>query len=529
MVLGPTPAGAPPAQDGSWNIGGVLGDGYERISGAAGGLTQTLASVRVGSPTAAAAAAPREDAWRAGALLEGIRERAQTGQQVAGGLLSGIRERVTTGHGAIGEHLDRRRKEAAELAWVGQLQDLWQERRAHMDFAALQGAGFGLIDFGANWQAAKKDAQRRLLDMGAPVRAKVMFGLLCVAKTAATSDPDMCECIRYRINDLVDVLGNDLTLFVEQMVDDQRNIMDGKVATTMDELGEFGDAPMFFTPAWFRAFLLHHMMPFDRSLFGQVKDPVWWVFTIISLIPVYGIRIGFFLTLLICIVTGRPADEYQLTAYIIGFKGSQFISSGVIQACQAAVRYYLCVHPGGTHTCDTDGPGANQDLVSGTIDFLGSCVLTWVAFFWLPCSARSAGMRVAVEKAEDEETGGCCGSASQSRGGRLQGLLGWDITTFILSVAFMFGLMYFDTSHLRPGGMPATSPDIADVLGDFNMWEGHTAIFWARVFYSMLSFPFIVFLIPGLNSVLTHTTATGYNRNGICVPFMMHPMPDARD
>merc|ERR1719476_578064 len=97
------------------------------------------------------------------------------------------------------------------------------------------------------------------------------------------------------------------------------------------------------------------------------------------------------------IALGNPPDEFQLVSYIIGFKGSQFISSGVIQAVIAAVKYYMCVHPGGSHSCDTEGPGSTQDLGSGLVDFVGSCVLVWAAFLLLPYSATSAGLRSVVE------------------------------------------------------------------------------------------------------------------------------------
>jgi len=45
------------------------------------------------------------------------------------------------------------------------------------------------------------------------------------------------------------------------------------------------------------------------------------------------------------------------------------------------------------------------------------------------------------------------------------------------------------------------------------------------------SAPFFLFYLPVLNGILTHTTPTGYNKYGICVPFMMPPddapIPDA--
>lgn len=104
-----------------------------------------------------------------------------------------------------------------------------------------------------------------------------------------------------------------------------------------------------------RASVLYHYLPYDRSIFGQLKDPMFWALTVISLVPMYGIRVTFFAFVLVLLISEPPPDEYQLVNYILGFKGSQFIANGMIQSLVAAIRYYMCVHPGGTHTCDTDG------------------------------------------------------------------------------------------------------------------------------------------------------------------------------
>eukprot|EP00392_Amoebophrya_sp_AT5.2_P000921 g923.t1 len=41
-----------------------------------------------------------------------------------------------------------------------------------------------------------------------------------------------------------------------------------------------------------------------------------------------------------------------------------------------------------------------------------------------------------------------------------------------------------------------------------------TDIFWGKVLYSLLSFPFLLFTVPGLSRLLTHGIPTGYARNG---------------
>jgi len=89
-------------------------------------------------------------------------------------------------------------------------------------------------------------------------------------------------------------------------------------------------------------------------------------------------------------------------------------------------------------------------------------------------------------------------------------------------------LWYIDAAHLRPGGRPAIHADLSAVEQDATTWSGHTAIFWARIMYSMLAMPFTLFQLPGLSGILTHTTPTGYNKYGFCVNFTMHPLPKER-
>jgi len=418
------------------------------------------------------------------------------------------------------------------------LKSFWQER-AHLDLPAWKNAGFGLPDFGQKYQEAKLDALGKLTDLGAPVRAKVMFGLLCAMKSLATKDPDMWDCVKYGVDEVLDTFWSDLTVYAEELYRNETLVLANVAADGWEELGALGNTATPCSPRWWRAFFLYHIQPFDRSIFGRLKDPVFLVCLVLSLVPSHGIRIMVKTFVLSLLLTGGTPDEYQLTDFIVGLKGSQFLSSGLIQAAMASVQYYMCIRPGGTHTCDSDGPGANQCLVTGLVDWLGSCVIAWVAFFCLPCSTESAGIRYPVDDDEqDEELGQsrrpppprrvcCCTDPRKTlhpgRGGRLQGLLLWDVVSFILSFLFMITLMFTDILHWRPGGDPAVIESPLETLELAARTKDYSALFWARVLYAFLSFPFTLFLIPGLSSVLTHTTPTGFNRNGVCVPSVQRP------
>merc|ERR1712113_401827 len=136
------------------------------------------------------------------------------------------------------------------------------------------------------------------------------------------------------------------------------------------------------------------------------------------------------------------------------------------------------------------------------IDFFGSVVLVWVAFALLPCSSKHglqtqlAAVRENIKAkhslpvlASQEEEG-------PKQGGRLLRILWWDLASFMLCLSGLVGLQYIEG------------------YGEFL-----TNLFWCRVAYSMLSFPFFFFYLPGLRQLLTHAEPTGFASNGRCVPF----------
>jgi len=441
--------------------------------------------------------------------------------------------------------------------------------RSNANIDALKEAGFGMHDqAGEMWERRKKEAEKRLFEMAAPVRAKVLLALRESVKGGLVADPDMCECVKTRLSDLVDLFWDDLTISVEKAMDDAKEATLGQVPNQdVDTLAELGVEPCLLGPRWWRAKLLYHLLPFDLSIFGNFKDPWWWLLMVFMCLPSFSflpnpfraipVRVPFFVVYLICVVTGYPADEFQLVQYIMSIKGLQFLCSGIGMMCYAAFQYYMCVHPGGTHTCDKSGPGAKQDLLVSVTDWIGTCSLVWIAFLWLPCSERSAGIReipdsnntnqtnageVPAQNAnanteadgEVEAGNGCCGAKAWERekGGRLRGWLCYDCGCFIFSLCMCFLLMVIDVGHMRPGGQEsksfghASKKALKDAVDQADSWTGHAAIYWARVIYALLSFPFLFFWIPGLQGILTHTRITGYNKNGVCVPYMLHPLPD---
>lgn len=355
------------------------------------------------------------------------------------------------------------------------------EMKDRVDLVALRDAGFGRR--GHLLRGAKVEALERLVSLSKPIRARVLLALREATKDAALSDPDMWISVRDRLARLIDLFWDDLTLYIESVVfDAQEQILNR--AADHRALAELGPQPMCCGPRWLRAKLLYSYLPFDISIFGQIKSPFFLLLTVISITPMFGIRVAFFTLILLLIIAGRPPDEYQMVTFILTFKGAQFLSSGVFMACLAAVKYYMCVKPGGTHTCDTEGPGVSQDLVTSSVDFFGSCLLVWIAFLLLPCSRSFGGVRdIAEEKESKSEVSGCCHDYDPGRGGRLAGLLGYDLCCFLVSCGLIYYLTMLDVASR---GELQNALD-QDLLVDLQRWQFRSRVFFGRILYGLLS------------------------------------------
>merc|ERR1712007_72018 len=93
----------------------------------------------------------------------------------------------------------------------------------------------------------------------------------------------------------------------------------------------------------------------------------------------------------------------------------------------------------------------------------------------------------------------------EGRGGRMKGLLQYDFKCFVYSSFFLLGLVIWGHYWHLDTFQPAS------------------ALYWTRVVYAFSAFPFMFFNIPGLQSILTHTKRTGFNRHGAVVPYLLPP------
>ncbi|CAE7223235.1 unnamed protein product [Symbiodinium sp. CCMP2592] len=354
----------------------------------------------------------------------------------------------------------------------------------------------------------REHAKLKLLETSAPLRAEFMQKLRKLMKERATADPDMWDCVKGCYESVIDIIWEDVEKEIELNVE-----LALLKSAECQELS--GPSSTWSCYCWLRRTVLRHYLPYDRSLFGKLTDPLYVALTLIMLIPNAGFRVSVLSLILTFILFPGPPDEFQLINFILLSKGTQFITGGLVSMSQGAVIYFKCFtwHDADLGQCISEhGPGRVSSLAGAMADYLGSIVLVWIAFLALPYSREHREeKRVAALGRSRPATGFEPRAVTESkdgkggRGGRLAMLLRYDVSCFALSLFVLF-LLTLSTMELRE----------REVTPLRHLQEN---IFWCKVLYSLLSMPFSLFTIQPLQQVLTHAAPTGFNSLGACVPF----------
>lgn len=338
-----------------------------------------------------------------------------------------------------------------------------------------------------------------------------------------------------------------------------------RAALDHQENAAIGFPPTFLSLGWFRAKILHAYLPFDRSINGKMKSPFYIFLAVISFIPFGCVRLAFFTLLLILHLAGRPADTYQMMNFIFTMKGTEFKSGGVILSVYAVIMYLRCATPGDPSACETTGPGARISKFLSVCDIVGSLLLSWIGFFAIRGTMVHHGedrvtlmpkfsdiesvMRAAgFEEAEvnGDEIHRCfppflrlppcvatvrgvnkCLERWPPGGKTVLTLLIFDFIMFLISMGYLWWLIKFDvaSAQVRAGG---SLQDIHYDLPALQSWwespQANITMFHARICYHMLALPFMIFMAPGLSTILGLAARTGYNANGYCVPYTLRPV-----
>ncbi len=234
-----------------------------------------------------------------------------------------------------------------------------------------------------------------------------------------------------------------------------------------------------------RGWILYHWMPYDHTSFYKLSDPAWIFLKILAVLPFGG---QFFFYLLLWTLIDK-SDTFQLVKFIVDFKGLQAISLGIGCIFIGASKYVRCANQVPYPNCEQKGPGAGDAFFFGLSGWIGCVLLVWTTFVLLKC------------KGKDVKTG-------ESAGGKLVSWLLYDLVIFAVCAGMVL-VTYLDV------GMD---------------YETHEMLFWCKGLYGVLSFPFIVFMMPLVNVLFTHAHVTAYTPSGRCrKPLVVGPEDTLRE
>eukprot|EP00437_Effrenium_voratum_P027054 CAMPEP_0181413868 /NCGR_PEP_ID=MMETSP1110-20121109/9202_1 /TAXON_ID=174948 /ORGANISM="Symbiodinium sp., Strain CCMP421" /LENGTH=486 /DNA_ID=CAMNT_0023536711 /DNA_START=21 /DNA_END=1478 /DNA_ORIENTATION=+ len=345
----------------------------------------------------------------------------------------------------------------------------------------------------------KEHAKLKLLETSAPMRAELMEKLRELMKQRMTMDRDMWNCVKSFLYSMVDSVWEDVEKEIELNV--ELAWLKSDRATKQN-----GPVTSWRCYDWLRRKVLRHYLPYDRSIFGKLKNPLYLALTLTMLVPNAGFRVSVLSVILGFILVPGPPDEFQLINFILLSKGTQFITGGLVSMGQGAAIYFGCFNWSEDHLTDciaNRGPGKVSSLTGELADYLGSVLLVWVAFLALPFAQEHRQQK--RESTRRNNAAESCESPKRKFGGRLANLLRYDVGCFMLSLLVLF--------TLTAGNLENRETEVhASAYRHFQ-----ENIFWCKVLYSLLSMPFSLFTIQPLQQVLTHTAPTGFNEFGACV------------
>jgi hypothetical protein len=346
--------------------------------------------------------------------------------------------------------------------------------------------------------------------IGKPAVDKICDEGFELTKKKLTKDPYMCECVKRIVARALDILKPEV----------KQELYESFCSAVREpQPVDHGMPPS--CRCSMRAFVLYHYYPYNRTgWYKMTRDPVWWIFTVLACTQFFCVRAIWF-TLLFLLMD--RSDEYQLLNLIITFKGTQ-VFSGIFAGLLGAANFFRCVglvrrktpalegdirdvetlseKTVQSDSCASYGPGVSETWYFSVVTLAIHGTICWVSFLLLRCSKKKGKVLMLTEKKmeEGDESDPCCGDPKK------MGVMRWLLIYDISSLAFCVGLLVaaFSAQNLQPT--------------DFDNWLFQLDLYWIKVLYLLLAFPFLFLKLPFAPVVLFHARPTGYNPYGNCVP-----------
>ena len=382
--------------------------------------------------------------------------------------------------------------------------------------------------------AARNQVREVVIKHAKSVTDRVMDAILPAVKNGA-KDPDMPKSIQSFIDEMIDSVWPDF----------KEEALEGLFCAVKVFDVQHGQPPICY-PYNPVAFVRYVMQPYDKSAMAKMKHPMWWIILLIALIPRYAIgQIEYILLFL----TVDWNDEYQLVQYIMGFKAIQFLNLGIVSSLVGAGQYYVCIVQTNT-SCENYAPVEKPYTL---LVFIIQILITYLAFLMIPCSQKKGGATYQLQAEDWSQVRELCAteegqqkywskifdggetfsesirrrgaeedaSSSRSRS-RFNKLMIYDVCVFLICA----GLLAWGLFANQLSSDANISSAKGDTLANVN-WRVGMLLYWIKVFYGMLSFPFFIMQLPLISSMLVHVRPTAYNPWGVTVPLRGKEDPNA--
>ena len=279
-------------------------------------------------------------------------------------------------------------------------------------------------------------------------------------------------------------------------------------------------------------------------VFWQVfQSPSFWTVLVLTVLPLYGISVY---TNVLLFAFIERTDEFQLVSFICRFKAIQFVVQGLLPALFISAKHVACLE-GQTNLLPDSCTAVPSYIVAELLVEPLRVGVVWLAYGLLACGHAHGGaaQRAALEMRRlDVADGALDGvmsgrsrsgraasgtaygggiSKSQMRsahraalnalgaaassvrsGGALPYFMLYDVCVTLLIMLVLCGVIV-------NGGLLSR----LDASGQPSLWLFWENVALAREVHALLSFPFVVFLMPMTLQLLTHVQPTGYDKSGL--------------
>lgn len=313
---------------------------------------------------------------------------------------------------------------------------------------------------------------------------------------------------------------------------------------------------------WLRAKLLHTLEPADGNAFQVLQDPFALMIVVLKLTSMYGVNI--MIQIVLFMLMDRD-DEFQLVRFVLQFKGFQFFST-LFGLAYLGLKTFLIFmasaqaerlpdhgssydeHMALLATVAADSPGnALSFQFAAALEPVRLCLL-YICLLMLVCDFTYGGTD-AIHALEDvridaadgtldghHEPGHHRGFGFGRKDPQKQQGLRPHVHFSIGERRDMVAIARekFGVQRRRGGGVLPhflmCDAVLVIMIGvgchflitsngwTFDDWITWTTLYYARLVYGLLSFPFLIFNVPALGRALHHAKPTAYDQGGALVP-----------